>query len=73
MPQAKNIRQIISPAQTADFAKKWTHNGVAIFQDATDIAFATDWVNVVLTSFIEQQEAKAAAAAKAKQIVSTEV
>lgn len=72
MPQAKNIRQIISPAQTADFAKKWTHNGVAIFQDATDIAFATDWVNVVLTSFIEQQEAKARAAA-APKVVSTEV
>jgi hypothetical protein len=54
-----------------NFAKQWTHNGVAIFMDRTHHAFAADFANMLITSFVEQQQAKAAAAAKPK-VISTE-
>lgn len=69
---APNITQFVNAQAAENFGKKWTHNGVAIFMDRTHYAFAADFANIVITSFIEQQNQKAAAAAKAKQIISTE-
>lgn len=66
------ILQVVKASDAAQFAKKWTNNGVAIFMDATHHKFAADFANIVITSFVEQQQAKAAAAAKAKQVILTE-
>lgn len=42
------------------FGKQWTHKGLAIFMDDTHYQFASDWANVLITSFVEQQAAQAA-------------
>jgi hypothetical protein len=70
----------IAKREMADgFAKVWTHNGLAFALDDVHKQFACDFANVVITSFIDQQQKAALAlklaqeeAAKAK-IVSTEV
>lgn len=66
------ILQVVKASDAKQFGQKWTNNGVAIFMDDTHYKFAADFANIVITSFVEQQQAKAAAAAKPK-IVSTEV
>lgn len=66
------ILQVVKGSDAAAFAQKWTNNGVAIFMDATHHKFAADFANIVITSFVEQQQAKAAAAAKAKKIALTD-
>lgn len=66
------ILQVVKASDAKQFGQKWTNHGVAIFMDDTHYKFAADFANIVITSFVEQQQAKVAAAAKAKQIVSTE-
>ena len=51
----------IEKKETASFAKVWNKGGVAIILDDTAISFATDWANIVLRSFIEDQVKKAVA------------
>jgi hypothetical protein len=55
--------------QTCDFAEKWRMNGIFVSLPPAAIQFATDWANIVLTSFVEEQikriQAKKEAAAKA--------
>jgi len=60
----------VTAAQAADFAKHWkTPGGVHIFMDNTHYAFAADFANIVLKSFVEDAQKAAVAAAKAKQLV----
>jgi hypothetical protein len=67
-PEPKNVSiPKITKDQTANFAKVWNNNGIAILLDATAIQFATDWCNIVLASFIEDQVKKFAARAAAMQ------
>jgi hypothetical protein len=59
----------IATKQHADgFASRWTHNGVAIFLDDVHKQFAIDFANMIVTSFVADQQAKAAAAAELKKI-----
>ena len=55
--------------QTCDFAERWRYNDIFVSLPHAAIQFATDWANIVLTSFIEEQvkriQAKKEAAAKA--------
>lgn len=48
------------------FGQKWTYKGIAIFMDDAHYQFASDWANILITSFVEQQATTAAAAAKPK-------
>jgi hypothetical protein len=41
--------------QTMDFAERWRMNGIFVSLPPAAIQFATDWANIVLTSFIEEQ------------------
>lgn len=63
--------QIAKKEHADGFAKAWTHKGVAIFMDDVHKAFAVDFANMILTSFIAEQQKQAAAKAKPK-VVSTE-
>ncbi len=65
----QQLIKVANKEMAANFAKQWTHNGVAIFMDATHHQFAADFCNIIITSFIEQKNREAAAAAKAKQLV----
>ncbi len=70
MPQ---LIKVASKEMAANFSKQWTHNGVAIFMDATHHQFAADFCNVIITSFIEQKNREAAAkAAQQKVVVATD-
>jgi hypothetical protein len=63
--------RVASKEMAANFAKQWTHKGIAIFMDGTHHQFAADFCNIVITSFIEQKNREAAAKA-APKVVSTE-
>jgi hypothetical protein len=70
MPQ---LIKVANKEMAANFAKQWTHNGVAIFMDATHHQFAADFCNIIITSFIEQKNREAAAqAAKQKVVIATD-
>lgn len=57
--------------QTCDFAERWRYNEIFIALPPAALQFATDWANIVLTSFVEEQikriKAKKEAAEKAAQ------
>jgi hypothetical protein len=53
------------------FAKQWKFKNIHHIVDDVHAQFAADFANIIVTSFVEQQMAKAAAAA-APKIVSTE-
>jgi hypothetical protein len=65
----------VTTDQTCDFAEKWRMGGVYVQLPPAAIQFATDWANIVMASWIEQQvkklQAKRAAeeAAAAPKIV----
>lgn len=61
--------KVANKEMAANFAKQWTHNGVAIFMDGTHHQFAADFCNVIITSFIEQKNREAAAAAAKQKVV----
>ncbi len=61
--------KVASKEMAANFAKQWTHNGVAIFMDATHHTFAADFANVLFTSWIEQKQREAAAVAAKQKLV----
>lgn len=66
----------ITAKQAQEFAKVWTHKGVAIVISDIHCEFAASFAQVVLQSFVEQAQRDAArrlAEANAKKIVSTEV
>lgn len=58
--------------QTCDFAERWRYNGIFVSLPPAALQFATDWANIVLTSFVEEQirriQAKKEAAAKVAEI-----
>lgn len=60
---------VVQPVQAKEFGKVWTHNGVAIFMDDAHYKFAADFANVVLKSFVEEAQRKAAEAAKPKIVL----
>jgi hypothetical protein len=62
----------IDRKQVEGFAKVWTYRGVALILNDAHIQFAADFANVMLKSFVSniaKQQAAAAEAAKAKQII----
>lgn len=59
----------VSGQQAKDFGKVWTHKGIAIFMDDTHYQFAADFANVVLKSFIQDAQRRAAEAAKPKVVL----
>lgn len=61
----------VTAAQAKDFGKVWTHKGIAIFMDDAHYAFAADFANIVLRSFIEDAQRKAAEAAKPKVVLAS--
>lgn len=70
---------IVTTDQTCDFAERWTWNGVYVQQSPANIQFATDWANIVMASFIEEQvkqiqrkRAEAEEAAKPKIVLTGE-
>lgn len=61
--------KVATKEMAANFAKQWTHKGVAIFMDETHYQFAADFTNVIITSFIEQKQREAREAAKPKVVL----
>lgn len=57
----------ITIEQTRAFSKVWDSGGIKIILDETSLRFATDWTNIVLKSFIEDQVKKAMALQKVMQ------
>lgn len=51
------------------FARKWTHKGIAIFLDDAHKQFAVDFANVIVSSFVEQQQRQAMIDAEKKKAV----
>jgi hypothetical protein len=66
------VQQLVRKEMAAGFAKVWTHKGLAIFLDEVHHQYATDFANVMLNNFIQQQSAAAAKAAELKKIVVVE-
>lgn len=66
MPQ---LIKVANKEMAANFAKQWTHKGVAIFMDETHHQFAADFCNIIITSFIEQKNREAAAKAAQQKVV----
>jgi hypothetical protein len=64
--------QAANREMAANFAKRWTHKGVAIFMDDTHHQFAADFANIVITSFVEQQQRRAMIEAEKKKVVVTD-
>lgn len=60
------LLNIVTEKQAADFSSRWTHNGLVCVLNDMQLKFAADFANVVVTSFVEQQMAKAKAAAQQK-------
>jgi hypothetical protein len=59
----------VATKQMADgFSKVWKYGRVAIFLDDVHKQFAADFANMILTSFINEQQMKAAKAAELKKI-----
>jgi hypothetical protein len=59
----------IATKEMADgFSKVWTCKGVAIFLDNVHKQFAVDFANMIVTSFVMDQQKKAQAAAELKKI-----
>ena len=65
------LLKIATKEQATAFAKQWKHRNIHHIIDEVHTSFAADFANVVVTSFVEQQMARAQAAA-AKKIISTE-
>ena len=65
------LLQIANKQMVEGFEKRWTFKGVSIFMDDVHRQFAADFANMLITSFVEQQQAKAKEAAKPK-VISTE-
>lgn len=61
--------KVANKEMAANFAKQWTHKGVAIFMDDTHHQFAADFTNIIITSFIEQKNREAAAKAAQQKVV----
>lgn len=59
----------ITPAQAKQFGGVWKHNGIHIFMDNPHYAFAADFANVVLKSFVEEAQRQAAEAAKPQVVL----
>jgi hypothetical protein len=55
---------------TRAFSKAWDSGGIKILLDETALRFATDWANIVLKSFVEQQM-RMAQAMKAAEVPPT--
>lgn len=54
-------------AQTRAFSKVWDSGGIKILFDEAALRMATDWSNIVLRSYIEQQMKAVVATQKAAQ------
>ncbi len=65
------LLKIATQQQASAFAKQWKYRNIHHVFDEVHAQFAADFANVIVTSFVEQQMAKAKAAA-APKIVSTE-
>lgn len=65
------LLKIATTEQAIAFAKQWKHRNIHHIIDEVHAAFAADFANVILTSFVEQQMMKAKAAT-APKIISTE-
>jgi hypothetical protein len=65
------LLKIATTEQATAFAKQWKHRNIHHIIDGVHAAFAADFANVIVTSFVEQQMQKAKAAA-APKIISTE-
>lgn len=60
------LLKIANKDQALAFAKEWKHRNVHHIIDDIHANFAADFANVIVTSFVEQQMKKAAAAAAPK-------
>jgi hypothetical protein len=65
------LLKVATKEQASAFAKEWKHRNIHILVDEVHATFAADFANMILTSFVEAQMAKAKAAA-APKIVLTE-
>ena len=61
--------KVANKEMAANFAKQWTHKGVAIFMDEAHHQFAADFANIIITSFVEQKTRQAQEAAKPKVVI----
>lgn len=55
---ANMIYPSVTKEGTQGFSKVWNKGGIAILLDDTAITFATDYANVVLRSFVDDQVKK---------------
>jgi hypothetical protein len=62
------MQRIVRKEMAVGFSKVWTHKGIAIFLDDVHLAFATDFANVMLNNFLQQQAQAAAKAVDLKKI-----
>ena len=62
------MQNVVTKQMADGFSKVWKYGRVAIFLDDAHKQFATDFANMILTSFIQEQQAKAAKAAELKKI-----
>jgi hypothetical protein len=65
------LLKVATVQQALDFAKQWKHRNIHHIIDEVHAAFAADFANVIVTSFVENQMAKAKAAA-APRVICTE-
>ncbi len=63
------LLKIATTEQAIAFAKQWKHRNIHHIVDVVHAAFAADFANVVITSFVENQMRKAAEAAKPKVVL----
>lgn len=59
----------MTSADAKKFGQVWTHKGIAIFMDDAHYQFAADFANIVLKSFVEDAQRRAAEAAKPKVVL----
>jgi len=48
----------VTKEQTLAFSKVWNNKGIAILLDSSAVQFATDWANIALRSFVQDQMIK---------------
>ena len=63
------LLKIATKDQATAFAKQWKHRNIFHVIDEVHLAFAADFANVIVTSFVENQMRKAAEAAKPKVVL----
>jgi hypothetical protein len=57
------LLKIATKEQATAFAKQWKHRNIHHIIDEVHASFAADFANVIVTSFVENQMARAKAAA----------